>query len=64
MMVDQEPAVLLAAHPDGRLIFGGRNRLDPVDVPVAQDFLYDHMVRIHPSCAVWRSTTRGPGTSP
>ncbi len=33
---------------DGRMLFGGRNRLDPVDVPTARDYLYEQMVRIHP----------------
>lgn len=49
MMVDTKNLLFYwRLTPDGRLIFGGRNRLDPVDVPVARDFLYDHMVRIHP----------------
>jgi glycine/D-amino acid oxidase-like deaminating enzyme len=34
--------------PDGRIAFGGRRSLDPVDVQVARDFLYDSMVRVHP----------------
>jgi glycine/D-amino acid oxidase-like deaminating enzyme len=34
--------------PDGRVAFGGRRSLDPVDIPEARDFLYDAMLRIHP----------------
>lgn len=34
--------------PDGRVAFGGRRSLEPVDVPTARDFLYDQMLRIHP----------------
>lgn len=37
--------------PDGRLAFGGRRSLDPVEVPEARDFLYDAMVRVHPQLA-------------
>lgn len=37
--------------PDGRLAFGGRRSLDPVDVPAARDYLYGEMVRIHPQLA-------------
>ncbi|HQR80531.1 MAG TPA: FAD-dependent oxidoreductase [Actinomycetota bacterium] len=49
MMVDTKNLLFYwRLTPDGRMIFGGRNRLDPVDVPVARDFLYDNMIRIHP----------------
>lgn len=49
MMVDTKNLLFYwRLTPDGRMAFGGRNRLDPVDVPVARDFLYDNMVRIHP----------------
>ncbi|MCH9718890.1 MAG: FAD-binding oxidoreductase [Actinomycetia bacterium] len=34
--------------PDGRLAFGGRRSLDPVEVVVARDFLYDAMLQVHP----------------
>ncbi len=34
--------------PDGRLAFGGRRSLDPVDVTVARDHLYDQMLTVHP----------------
>lgn len=37
--------------PDGRLAFGGRRSLDPVDVPTARDYLYDSMIRLHPQLA-------------
>lgn len=37
--------------PDGRMAFGGRRSLDPVDIPVARDFLYAQMVQIHPDLA-------------
>jgi glycine/D-amino acid oxidase-like deaminating enzyme len=37
--------------PDGRLAFGGRRSLDPVDVVVARDFLYDAMLTVHPQLA-------------
>ena len=49
MMVDTKNLLFYwRLTADGRMIFGGRNRLDPVDIPVARDFLYDNMVRIHP----------------
>lgn len=49
MMVDTKNLLFYwRLTPDGRMAFGGRNRLDPVDVPTARDFLYDNMVRIHP----------------
>lgn len=49
MMVDTKNLLFYwRLTADGRMIFGGRNRLDPVDIPVARDFLYDSMVRIHP----------------
>jgi glycine/D-amino acid oxidase-like deaminating enzyme len=49
MMVDTKNLLFYwRLTADGRMIFGGRNRLDPVDVPVARDFLYDNMIRIHP----------------
>lgn len=49
MMVDTKNLLFYwRLTADGRMVFGGRNRLDPVDVPVARDFLYDNMVRIHP----------------
>ena len=49
MMVDTKTLLFYwRLTADGRMVFGGRNRLDPVDVPVARDFLYDNMVRIHP----------------
>lgn len=34
--------------PDGRMVFGGRRSMDPVDIPVARDYLYEQMVRFHP----------------
>lgn len=37
--------------PDGRMAFGGRRSLDPVDVVAARDFLYDSMVTVHPQLA-------------
>lgn len=37
--------------PDGRLAFGGRRSLDPVDVPEARDYLYEAMLRVHPQLA-------------
>lgn len=52
MMVDTKNLLFYwRLSPDGRMLFGGRQRLDPVDVPVARDFLYDNMVRIHPQLA-------------
>jgi len=49
MMVDTKNLLFYwRLTADGRMLFGGRNRLDPVDVPVARDFLYDNMIRIHP----------------
>jgi glycine/D-amino acid oxidase-like deaminating enzyme len=49
MMVDTKNLLFYwRLTPDGRMAFGGRNRLEPVDVPTARDFLYDHMLRIHP----------------
>jgi glycine/D-amino acid oxidase-like deaminating enzyme len=34
--------------PDGRMVFGGRQRLGRVSIPEARDHLYERMVRIHP----------------
>ncbi len=49
MMVDTKNLLFYwRLTPDGRMAFGGRNRLDPVDIPTAREFLYDNMVRIHP----------------
>lgn len=49
MMVDTKNLLFYwRLTADGRMIFGGRNRLDPVEIPVARDFLYDNLVRIHP----------------
>ncbi len=49
MMVDTKNLLFYwRLTPDGRMVFGGRNQLDPVDVPTAREFLYDNMVRIHP----------------
>jgi glycine/D-amino acid oxidase-like deaminating enzyme len=49
MMVDTKNLLFYwRLTPDGRMLFGGRNRLDPVDVPTAREFLYDNMLRIHP----------------
>lgn len=49
MMVDTKHLLFYwRLTPDGRMAFGGRNRLDPVDIPTAREFLYDNMVRIHP----------------
>ena len=35
--------------PDGRMAFGGRRSLDPVEVAEARDFLYDSMLRDPPA---------------
>jgi len=52
MMVDTKNFLFYwRLTPDGRLAFGGRRSLDPVDVPDARDFLFDAMVRIHPQLA-------------
>ena len=52
MMVDSKNLLFYwRLTPDGRMAFGGRNRLDPVDVPAAREFLYDNMIRIHPQLA-------------
>ena len=49
MMVDTKNFLFYwRLTPDGRMAFGGRRSLDPVDVPEARDFLFDAMVRIHP----------------
>lgn len=49
MMVDTKNLLFYwRLTPDGRLAFGGRRTLDPVDVTTARDFLYDSMVRLHP----------------
>jgi len=49
MMVDTKNLLFYwRLTADGRMLFGGRNRLDPVDVPTARDYLYEQMVRIHP----------------
>ncbi len=37
--------------PDGRVLFGGRRSLAPVEVHEARDFLYDELVRVHPQLA-------------
>ena len=52
MMVDTKNFLFYwRLTPDGRVAFGGRRTLDPVDVSTARDFLYDSMVRIHPQLA-------------
>lgn len=49
MMVDTKNFLFYwRSTPDGRIAFGGRRSLDPVDVPTARDFLYDAMLRLHP----------------
>lgn len=49
MMVDTKNFLFYwRLTPDGRVAFGGRRSLDPVDVANARDFLYDSMVRVHP----------------
>ncbi len=37
--------------PDGRLAFGGRRNMEPVEIAEARDFLYGRMVDIHPQLA-------------
>ncbi len=52
MMVDTKNFLFYwRLTPDGRLAFGGRRSLDPVDVAAARDFLYDSMIRLHPQLA-------------
>ncbi|MFN8125187.1 MAG: FAD-binding oxidoreductase [Candidatus Nanopelagicales bacterium] len=52
MMVDTKNFLFYwRLTPDGRVAFGGRRSLDPVDVATARDFLYDSMIRIHPQLA-------------
>jgi glycine/D-amino acid oxidase-like deaminating enzyme len=52
MMVDTKQFLFYwRLTPDGRIAFGGRRSLDPVDVPEARDFLYDAMVTVHPQLA-------------
>ncbi len=52
MMVDTKNLLFYwRLTPDGRLVFGGRRSLDPVDVPTARDYLYDAMIRLHPQLA-------------
>ncbi len=49
MMVDTKNFLFYwRLTPDGRVAFGGRRTLDPVDVTTARDFLYDSMIRLHP----------------
>ena len=49
MMVDTKQFLFYwRLTPDGRMAFGGRRSLDPVDVPEARDFLYDAMLSVHP----------------
>jgi glycine/D-amino acid oxidase-like deaminating enzyme len=49
MMVDTKNFLFYwRLTPDGRVAFGGRRSLDPVDVAEARDHLYDSMLRIHP----------------
>lgn len=52
MMVDTKNFLFYwRLTPDGRMAFGGRRSLDPVDIPEARDFLYGAMLRIHPQLA-------------
>ena len=52
MMVDTKNFLFYwRLTPDGRMAFGGRRSLDPVDVSTARDLLYDSMIRIHPQLA-------------
>lgn len=52
MMVDTKNFLFYwRLTPDGRVAFGGRRSLDPVDVATARDFLYDSMIRLHPQLA-------------
>lgn len=49
MMVDTKNLLFYwRLTPDGRVAFGGRRSLDPVEVPAARDYLYDSMLRLHP----------------
>jgi glycine/D-amino acid oxidase-like deaminating enzyme len=52
MMVDTKNLLFYwRLTPDGRMAFGGRRSLDPVEVGEARDFLYQAMLRIHPQLA-------------
>lgn len=52
MMVDTKNLLFYwRLTPDGRMAFGGRRSLDPVEVSEARDFLYDSMLLIHPQLA-------------
>jgi glycine/D-amino acid oxidase-like deaminating enzyme len=52
MMVDTKNLLFYwRLTPEGRMAFGGRRSLDPVEVGEARDFLYDSMVKIHPQLA-------------
>jgi glycine/D-amino acid oxidase-like deaminating enzyme len=52
MMVDTKNLLFYwRLTPDGRMAFGGRRSLDPVEVAEARDFLYESLLRIHPQLA-------------